>query len=379
MKILVNALGITDSGGVSVLKKLFSELLLRHENYYIVVCNYNHHVNQLIHKYGNSPNIAFLDIKRKGVLYRLYYENLILKKIVKENEVDLIYNFSGTTQFFVKIPKLLKIHNLLFYSKKLDCVYGRQNKFFLWIKQIFLKRLVFGLMLSKSKHVEVQSKHVIKHLSEFINIKEKIFYIKSDIDISNEDCRHSKEYDFSKKIKFLYIIGPHFESTHKNFTVFVNAMSAFDRLNLDYEISITLTKSQLHNSDIWDSSLDSKTKFLGYIDNQDKINKLFCNNTILISTSIIETLGLHVIDGIKNGVITIAPNESYARTVYGDNMILYDTLNSDSLLNAIRVVLENDSAHSELILSLQDRLKKSEMIKYHNIVDIFQEVLNVQK
>jgi hypothetical protein len=379
MKILINALGVTDSGGVSVFKKLFSELLLHHGNYYIVVCNYNRPVNQLIHKYGDNSNIIFLVVNRKGILYRLYYENLILKKVVKENEVDLIYNFSGTTQFFIKIPKLLKIHNLLFYSKKLDCVYKQQNKFFLWIKQVYFKRLVFGFMLSKSKHVEVQSKHVIKYLSEFINVKEKIFYIKSDIDVSNEDYSHSKEYDFSKKIKFLYIVGPHFESIHKNFIIFVSAMSAFDRLNIDYEINITLSKDRLHNSEIWDSNLDSKTKFLGYIDNQDKINKLFCNNTILISTSIIETLGLHVIEGIKNGVITIAPNESYARTVYGDNMILYDTLNSDSLLNTIQVILKSNSPHSELILSLQDRLKKSEMAKHHNILDIFKEVLNVQK
>ena len=379
MKILINALGVTDSGGVSVFKKLFSELLLHHGNYYIVVCNYNRPVNQLIHKYGDNSNIIFLVVNRKGILYRLYYENLILKKVVKENEVDLIYNFSGTTQFFIKIPKLLKIHNLLFYSKKLDCVYKQQNKFFLWIKQVYFKRLVFGFMLSKSKHVEVQSKHVIKYLSEFINVKEKIFYIKSDIDVSNEDYSHSKEYDFSKKIKFLYIVGPHFESIHKNFITFVNALTAFDRLNIDYEINITLTKGRLHNSEIWDSALDSKTNYLGYIDSQDEMNKLFCSNTILISTSIIETLGLHVIEGIKNGVITIAPNESYARIVYGDNMNLYDTLNSDSLLNAIQVVLNSDSPHSELILSLQDRLKKSEMAKHHNILNIFKEVLNVQK
>ena len=379
MKILINALGVTDSGGVSVLKKLFSELLIRHGNYYIVLCSYNRLVNQLIHKYRNNPNIVFHDIERKGILYRLYYENLILKKIVKENGVDLIYNFSGTTQFFVKIPKLIKIHNLLFYSKKLDCVYGQQNKFFLWIKQVYLKRLMFGFMLSQSKHIEVQSKHVIKHLSEFINIKEKLFYIKSDIDISNEDCYHPKEYDFSKKIKFLYIVGPHFESLHKNFKVFVSAISAFDRLAADYEINVTLTKDQLRNSGIWNSNLDSKTNFLGYIDSREKMNELFCDNTILISTSIIETLGLHVIEGIKNGVITIVPNEGYAKTVYGDSMILYDTLCSDSLLNAIRAVLENNGYHSDLILSLQDRLKRSEKIKYDNIVDVFEEVLNVQK
>ena len=204
-----------------------------------------------------------------------------------------------------------------------------------------------------------------------------MFYEKSDIDVCNNAFSLPKKYDFSKKIKFLYIVGPHFESIHKNFITFVDAMSAFDRLNINYEINITLSKDQLHNSKIWNPLLDLKTNFLGYIDSQDEMNKFFFSNTILISTSIIETLGLHVIEGIKNGIITIAPNESYARTVYGDNMILYDTLNSESLLNAIQVVLESDSPHSELILSLQDRLKKSETAKHSNILDIFKGVLNV--
>jgi hypothetical protein len=277
----------------------------------------------------------------------------------------------------IHIPQLTKVHNLLFYSKNLDAAYHSKKAYFEWFKHVFLKRLYFKFMLNQSKYIEVQSNHVQDCLSNFIDTKNKIFYEKSDINVCNDAFSPPRKYDFSKKIKFLYIVGPHFESLHKNFITFVNALTAFDRLNIDYEINITLTKDRLHNSEIWDSALDSKTNYLGYIDSQDEMNKLFCSNTILISTSIIETLGLHVIEGIKNGIITIAPNESYARTVYGDNMILYDTLNSESLLNAIQVVLESDSPHSELILSLQDRLKKSETAKHSNILDIFKGVLNV--
>ena len=232
-------------------------------------------------------------------------------------------------------------------------------------------------MLNQSRYIEVQSNHVQDCLSNFIDTKNKIFYEKSDIDVCNDAFSLPKGYDFSKKIKFLYIVGPHFESIHKNLFTFVDALSVFDGLNIDYAINITLTKDQLHNSGIWDSALDSKTNFLGYISDQEKMTDLFGDNTILISTSIIETLGLHVIEGIRSGVITIAPNESYARAVYGDNMILYDTLNSNSLLNAIQFILKSDAPHSELILSLQDRLKKSETAKHNNILDIFKGVLNV--
>jgi len=375
INILINALGIADSGGIVVLDKALAECATDKSNALLIVCNSNENIRKLKIKYKEFNFIMV----RSGLLYRVFYENIIFRRLVIKNNIQLIYNFSGSAQlnFLAHIPQLTKVHNLLFYSRNLDAVYHSKKAYFEWFKQVFLKRLYFKFMLNQSKYIEVQSNHVQDCLSNFIDTKNKIFYEKSDIDVCNDAFSLPRKYDFSKKIKFLYIVGPHFESIHKNFITFVNALTAFDRLNIDYEINITLTKGRLHNSEIWDSALDSKTNYLGYIDSQDEMNKLFCSNTILISTSIIETLGLHVIEGIKNGIITIAPNESYARTVYGDNMILYDTLNSESLLNAIQVVLESDSPHSELILSLQDRLKKSETAKHSNILDIFKGVLNV--
>ena len=377
INILINALGITDSGGIVVLNKALAECATDKSNALLIVCNSNENIRKLKIKYKEFNFI----VVRSGLLYRVFYENIVFRRLVKNHNIQLIYNFSGSAQlnFLINSLQLTKVHNLLFYSRSLDAVYHSKTAYFEWVKQVFLKRLYFKFMLNQSKYIEVQSNHVQDCLSNFIDTKNKIFYEKSDIDVCNDAFSLPRKYDFSKKIKFLYIVGPHFESIHKNFITFVNALSALDRLNIDYEINITLTKDQLHGSEVWDSTLDSKTNYLGYIDSQDEMNKLFCSNTILISTSIIETLGLHVIEGIKNGVITIAPNENYARAVYGDNMILYDTLNSDSLLNEIQVVLESDTPYFELIFSLQNKLKNREAAKYGNILNIFKEVLNVQK
>ena len=51
-----------------------------------------------------------------------------------------IYNFSDSYQIFSRIPQLLKVQNLLFYSKKLDLPYQYQAHFFLWIRYV-CKRL----------------------------------------------------------------------------------------------------------------------------------------------------------------------------------------------------------------------------------------------
>ena len=109
------------------------------------------------------------------------------------------------------------------------------------------------------------------------------------------------------------------------------------------------------------------------------MTELFSDNTILISTSIIETLGLHVLEGIKSGIITIAPDELYANKVYGSNMFQYELYNKDSLVNTIMSVINFKESYSENILSIQDDLRKSEMNKFSNTFSVFSQVLNVQK
>jgi len=378
--ILVNALGIIDSGGIVVLDKFLYECLKEPlGRRYLIVANDNINIRKLLGKYKENTLFEFLFINNKGFIHRLFYENLIFRRLVKEHCIDLIYNFSGTAQFFTKAPQLVKIHNLLFYSKKLDGFYQEKELFLRWFKDIFVKRIALIQMLNRATHLEIQSSHVKQYLSDFINTKNKAFYVKSDIDVSDNAFHVPRQYDFSKKIKFLYIVGPHFDSLHKNLQDFTSAMLNLSETGIDFEINITLTNRQLNSVKIWDTSLNSKTNFLGYISDQEKMTELFCDNTILISTSIIETLGMHVLEGIKNGVITIAPNEPYANTVYGDNMFQYELFNRDSLVDTIMSVIDCKGSHSENILSIQDDLRQSEMSKFSSILDVFDEVLNVQK
>ena len=376
-KVLINAFGIGDSGGLTVLEKLLDELSTNELYYYYIVCNKNKNINQLKKKYQKLANFTFEVVPSKGFLYRLYYENIVFRKLIKINHIDLIYNFSGSVQFFVKTPQVTKLHNLLFFSKKLDIIYKINSQLPLWVKQVFLKRLVFKFMLNQSKCIEIQSNHVKNNLSNFINIRKKLFFVKSDIDVSDNVFHSPRKYNFSKKIKFLYIVGPHFEYPHKNLVDFTNSMLRLNEKGVDFEINITLTSNQLNNSKVWDLSLNSKTNFLGYISDQEKMTELFCDNTILISTSIIETLGLHVIEGIKNGVITIVPNENYANLVYGNHMFKYELFNYNSLLDTIMGVINYKSPFSEILISLQGDLKRNEMRKFRNILEIFDRVIDV--
>ncbi len=372
MKILINALGIQDSGGLTVLYKMLTECLESKNKYYIV-CNDNQNIEQLINRFKSIEQFDFIVVSAKGFLYRLYYENMIFKQIIKKYNIDLIYNFSGTSQLFLKIPQLTKIQNLLFYSKELDHIYLKHNKILLWLKQIYFKRVIFKTMANHSKYLEIQSPHIKEYMADFINIKNKTFFIKSDIDVDDVNFLKPKKYDFDKKIKFLYIVGPHFQYIHKNFQDFIDVMAKFEKLNIDFEINITLNKSQLENTLFLDEQLRNKTNFLGYLP-KEKLKQYFSDNTVLISTSIIETLGLHVIEAVQNGIIPIVPDTKYSHAVYGETVLTYSLFDSKSLLNSILSIIENKIDCKNYILTLQNNLKENEKDKYQSIVDVFKEI-----
>jgi hypothetical protein len=378
INVLINALGIVDSGGISVLDKLLLECTASDLVKCYVVCNRNSNIDKLIRKFHAFKNFEFKVVSNRGFIYRICYENIIFRRHIKNN-IDLIYNFSGSYQCWIKKPQIVKVHNLIFYSKVLDKTYKGSGRYVSWIKEVYLKRFFFKFSLKNAKYIEIQSNHVKDHISNFINIKNKFFYVKSDINVSNNEFHISKQYDFSKKINFLYIVGPHFEYLHKNLLDFTYAMLELNKKKVDFEINITLTKEQLSNSKVWNMSLNSKTNFLGYISDQEKMEELFCDNTILISTSVVETLGLHVIEGIKNGIITIAPDEEYANAVYGENMFKYKLFNKDSLLSTIINIINYQGSFSKNILFLQNNLRQSEKSKFGSILDVFNEVKNVQK
>lgn len=372
--IIINCLGTRDSGGITVLEKLLNEIK-DSEYYYLIICNQNQNIENLVKRFTNYKNLEFKVIPSKGFLNRLYYENIIFRKLIKERKIDLVYNFSGTSQYFLSKPQLTKVHNLLFYSKQLDLFYFKNKKYLNWLKQVFLKRIVFHSMLGQTKYIEIQSNHVKENIFNFVDISNKKTFIKSDIEVNIDIFEIPKQYDFTKKIRFLYIVGPHFSYLHKNFKDFVDAMKLLDKQKLNFEIVVTLSKEQLHASELWDQSLDYKTDFLGYI-SKDELKKQFQDNTILISTSIIETLGLHVIEAIQNGILVIVPSEKYSFDVYGNEMLIYNLFNIESLYKSIQNICLQDSNYiKDIILKNQQYLIQNENTKYQNIVNIFDQIL----
>jgi len=230
-------------------------------------------------------------------------------------------------------------------------------------------------MVGQSDYIEMQSNHVQNYVSDFVNISNKRLFLKSDINIEKSNFQNPVEMDSNRKLRIIYIVGPHFESIHKNFDIFIQAMLNLKDKGVDFEIIITLTRGQLHRSNLWSRSLDDYTTFLGYTPRYE-LMKSFQNNTILVSTSIIETLGLHVIEAIQNGVAVIVPNEKYSLSVYGPSVLTYETFDYNTLVEIIENIdSQSYSAIKSMVVKNQNFLISNEGLKFHHIVEIFNIIL----
>jgi len=379
-RILVNAFGISSAGGITVLKKTIYEFIENQENQYYIFVFSNQNILNLVQEFKNIGNIHFKIYNDYGILFRLLRENLYFLSFVLRNNISLIYNFTGTRQLLFGIPTIVKIQNLLFFTKKLDSIYLDNNKKILWLKQIWIKRFIFGLMLRFSENIEIQSIHVKEELSNFVNVDNKNFFIKNDFLINQNHFVEPKQYDFNKEIIFLYIVGPHFSLPYKNIGDFVNTMVMLLNSGFNFHINITLTFDELNRSGMWDDKLNKVTSFMGYIDSKKKMEALFSNNVILISTSITETLGLHVIEATQNGVLCIVPNELYSKCVYGNSVLTYNLFDCESFVDVIiNLKTYNNSECSSLILDGQKYICQNEKNKYHNSLSIFNDVLKKEK
>ena len=375
MKVLVNAFGISSAGGITVLKKTIYEFSDNQENQYYIFVFSNQNILNLVQNFNNIDNVHFKIYNNYGILLRLLLENLYFLSFALRNKISLIYNFTGTRQLLFGIPTILKIQNLAFFTKKLDAIYLNNNKKFLWLKQIWFKRFIFGLMLRFTKNIEIQSIHVKEELSNFINVDNKNFFIKSDFLINENHFSEPKQYDFDKEITFLYVVGPHFYFLHKNIGDFVKTMVLLFDSGLNFHINITLNYEELKRSGLWNDKLNKITSFLGYIDSK-RMKTLFRNNVILISTSVTETLGLHVLEATLNGVLCIVPKELYSENVYGNSVLTYNLFDCESLMETIiQLKSYNNSACHSLILDNQDYIYRNENNKYRNSLSIFNDVL----
>ena len=257
-------------------------------------------------------------------LYKLYLDFFFLFT-VKEN-TKILY-LSGT-------PPVVPINAHIFCFFQNDNIFFKKKSLFLyWLfSKDFFRYLFFKLFKSNVDHWVVFSPYA-KNLLLLENIPEyKIKFV-------NLFYNNNKKIKKKKITKFDFIY-PAVLMKHKNHQNLIKALIILSKMNIYPKILLTLNSSEIQISGflqlIKKFKLNIKFNNFKYFN----MNKAYNSADALIFPSLNETIGLPLLEAMRNNLTILASNRPYA-TQFITPQILFEPNNPNDIASKIKMFLNN--------------------------------------
>lgn len=281
-----------------------------------------------------------------------FFKNKFEKFLEKLN-VDLVYFTSPSqyslylenTKFIISVPDVDHLIYLEFPE-------------FVNNSEFFRRDEILRKSLPRAQAILTNAEIIKKRISKFYSVEENRIYI-----ISLRPCRSVEEFkkfdkdymlEIEKKFNLpkKYLFYPAMYLPHKNHKSLVDALKI---LKFDYnlDINIVCTGSDVgYLNEIKEYSIINKVNnnifFLNFVDNK-ALPYLYLNSIALIFPVLAGPTFTPPWEAFKMGVPVIFSNILGVKNVYKDAVYYIDPLDSYSIADSVKILLENNSVRENLI------------------------------
>lgn len=273
-----------------------------------------------------------------------FWEQITLPKYLKLQGSPLLINLCNTAPVFYN-NKIITIHDINFI--KFPYSYSWKFKAFY--------RFSIPLMINTTRKIltvsDFSKKELINH---YKIIPENITVIYNAVSGNFKPINRKKNNTY--KSYALAVSSPVF---HKNFPRMINA---FLRSNVEIDLKIIGSSTNLFNLQKNSSILDSRIKFLGRISDQELID-LYQNADFFIFPSLYEGFGIPPLEAQACGCPVISSNAASMPEVLQDSTLYFDPYNVDEIKKCIERIAVDEDFKQNLI---EKGLKNTERFSWHN-------------
>lgn len=283
MKIMVFDVPAESGGALSVLNDFYNEYKTYKTNNYIFVVS-----KPDLKEISNIKVLRYPWIK-KSWLHRLYFDNFVAPKIIREYDVDEVISLQNIIVPHTKINQTVYVHNSLPFAEYRFSI--AENRL-LWVYQNILSKSIYK-SIKKASKVIVQTEWMKKACVEMVRVDgAKIEVMPPKINI--EVMKHFKPTKENLSTFFYPASGVEF----KNHKIIVDACLELKEAGIvNYRVVFTLKGDE--NKSV--SALYKKVKehdlpvdFIGSI-SRDAVFDYY-SKSVLVFPSYIETVGLPLIE-----------------------------------------------------------------------------------
>lgn len=339
MKILILDYVKSGGGGTVISDYIMNQIKLDQDNKWIHITSGS--------SIGNDKNIVNIDLPwiKKSKVHRIIFEKFYLKRIIKNNNPDLIFSLQNLGVLNFKKQQILYVHQALpftFNNLKVKLPIKDSIKMFI-LKKILIKHI------KNANYIVVQTNYmkdlISKYNENIIVSTPKIYNNKRNSHISTTNLIYPLNAQVYKRFDLVLKIGRILKSFNKSYQIQLT-------LNGNENKSISSFKRQIKMENLNIKFIGKKTK--------NELKDLYKNNNLLF-TSEVESLGLPILEAINFNCKILAYSRPFVEELTFNYKDIYlfneDNINETVIefINGVNNIRGGDFPHTSILL---DDLKK---------------------
>lgn len=277
------------------------------------------------------------------------WEQLVLPKVVKKYNIDVLWCPYNTAPLNVSCPTVVTVHDVIYMSLKLKEASSLYKK-----AGLIYRRTVVPLAIKKAEEIVTISNYAKKDICKCFPLtrdKIRIVYNSTDFEVSSLPPTEEQVFFEKHKIEKPYILGFGSLESRKNS---MGLIKAYKRLNQKlrdkYQLVLFGFRGYEESKEyayIKENEI-ANIIVLEYVSDEEK-NSLYKNSTMFVFPTFSEGFGIPILEAYVNGTPVITSNVTSLPEVAGNAAVLIDPHNTDEICVEIERLLMDKDKRNDLM------------------------------
>jgi len=352
MRVLLNAISAKMGGAANYARNIAVELAkVAPKDEFIIILP----ANQARAIEGAGPNIRVIPKPNAGLLKRLWFDQITLRRMLRREGVDVLYSTANLGMFSCPLPQVLLVRNALYFSP-------------LFLQHILshmsvparltnaLRRWLVCRSVEWAEIVVTPSKSMMQDLRAFVDQPSSKFHVipyGTMLERFQDEGASATEQNGT--VRLLHI--SHY-ADHKNMGVLFESLeelraSGITNVVLSTTADVEDARYVVSSCRVSDRALLSKpfiserVRLLGDLP-YEQVAKVYRGHDIFVFPSLAESYGHPLVEAMASGLPVVAANLAYARELCGDAAMYFDPFSAYDLARQISRLVADPLLRNEL-------------------------------
>jgi glycosyltransferase involved in cell wall biosynthesis len=340
MRVLLNAISAKMGGAANYARNMAVELArVAPEDEFIIILPANQ--ARAIERTG--PNIRIIPVPNVGLLKRLWFDQITLRRMLRRERVDVLYSTANLGIFWCPVPQVLLVRNSLYFSP----LFLRHTLSRMSVRARLTNALRRWLVCRSVEWAEIvvtPSESMMQDLRAFVDQPSSKFHVIPYGTILERfqgegSCATEQQ---NGTVRLLHI--SHY-ADHKNVGVLFESLEELRAIGItNVALSTTAdvedTRYLVSFCRVSDRALLSRpsisecVQLLGDVP-YEQVAKVYQGHDIFVFPSLAESYGHPLVEAMASGLPVVAANLAYARELCGDAAMYFDPFSAYDLAQQI--------------------------------------------